>query len=372
MVIKMKRDSNIELLKVISMFLIVISHVTQTLGNTGMIQVFDFDSATNSIQNFILILFRHLGALGNVIFVICSSWFLVDTKKDYKKKIFHFIFDTLLISLGSMFFFILLGKDLSREEIWMSVFPITYVHYWFITGYLLFLFILPFLNKVLKLTNQKELLRLNLVLLFLYYGINFIKPSYFYSDLFPFIIIFFMIAYIKLYLQDFSNDRKKNGILFALSVIGLFLLILGTNLVGLKTHYFPNKMSYWVRNYNPFLLLIALSLFNLFKSFKIHHFMINYFSSLSLYVYLIHENLLVRNHIRVSLWNYVYHTFSFRYIVVEVLIYSFLFLLISLILSILYKYTVSKIITIVVDKISQNSFIMKKWGIFEEKILKMK
>ena len=84
------RRSGIELLKIAAILLIVISHITQTMhapnpdiAYSGYL--IDLDSATRSLQTFVLILFRHFGVLGNTVFFICSAWFLLESDK-FKKK----------------------------------------------------------------------------------------------------------------------------------------------------------------------------------------------------------------------------------------------------------------------------------------------
>ena len=61
--------------------------------------VFDMSLATSDINTFILIFFRYSGQLGNVIFVVCSSWFLLEKKKTNYRKIFEMIADVWLISV---------------------------------------------------------------------------------------------------------------------------------------------------------------------------------------------------------------------------------------------------------------------------------
>lgn len=70
---KHMRNSGIELLKLFAIFLIVISHVTQTLTSENTYisynaYVLNIVHATTNIQYLILVFFRHFGALGNSIF----------------------------------------------------------------------------------------------------------------------------------------------------------------------------------------------------------------------------------------------------------------------------------------------------------------
>ena len=177
---------------------------------------------------------------------------------------------------------------------------------------------------------------------------------------------------MKLYLPNLSNSRKKNYFLLFLSVLGFLLLITITNLVGLKVPRFADKTLYWVKNYNPFLLFIALTLFNLFKSIKIKSSLINNISSITLYIYLIHENLLIRNYSRIYLWNQIHQQFTFQWIVLETLIYATGLFIVSCILSFIYKETINKLTSTLTNKIYQNPSLQKKWNHIENKLLKIR
>ena len=68
-----KRNSGIELLKIIAIILIVISHVVQTLTSENQFisyndYVLDITNATKSFQKMILIYLSHFGVLGNSLF----------------------------------------------------------------------------------------------------------------------------------------------------------------------------------------------------------------------------------------------------------------------------------------------------------------
>lgn len=94
-----KRDSGIELLKILAIFIIVIGHVVQTLGTNPEITGYpagtfiDLSKATMNIDVFILQNMRYLGLIGNAIFFICSAWFLCDDYKVSKKKIISMCVD---------------------------------------------------------------------------------------------------------------------------------------------------------------------------------------------------------------------------------------------------------------------------------------
>lgn len=85
------RESGIELLKIIAMFCIVLSHVVQTLCSENAFipyqdYLLDLTASTTNIQHFVLIIVRYFGALGNSIFFVSSAWFWLSSSGFNKRK----------------------------------------------------------------------------------------------------------------------------------------------------------------------------------------------------------------------------------------------------------------------------------------------
>ena len=120
---KQTRRSSVELLKVVAIFLIVISHVTQTLGSENthvgyQDYVILLGNATADIQVVILMLLRQTGILGNAIFFVCSAWFLVEKKGDTKEKAFSLMSTVWVISIIIMCIYLIVCPSyLSTKDI---------------------------------------------------------------------------------------------------------------------------------------------------------------------------------------------------------------------------------------------------------------
>lgn len=372
---KKDRKSGIELVKIIAIFLIIISHVTQTLMTGTQFNNLQFNdgyynvTATTNINVFVLMIFRYLGGLGNLIFIISSSYFLSNIEKSNKKKVFSLGLNTIIISLIYLAIFLFANINLSKKEIIKSIFPITFQNNWFITVYLMFIMIVPYLNIVIKKLTQKQLLGLSYTLFILYFVIAFIKKSYDLNNLIVFVTVYFIVNYFKKYMENFWNDKKRCITLLVLGIISLIILQFLTNFIGLKFEFLQNKQLHWAVNNNPILFIIAIALFYLFKqmSFKSHF--INTISSLSLYIYLIHENLLFRTYTRVYIWHYIYEKIGYTYIIIEILVYALLLFIISIIISYVYKITLEKIINNLIEKIFNNNKIKNIFNKIENKIL---
>ena len=375
MEVKKDRKSEIELVKIIAIFLIIISHVSQTLFNGQCFNNLQFNdgyynvAATTNINVFVLMIFQYFGNLGNLIFIIASSYFLSNIEKSDKKKTFKLGLNTITISLIYLAIYLIANINLSKKEIIKSIFPITFQNNWFITIYLIFIMIVPYLNIVIKKLTQKQLLRLSYTLFIFYFVIAFVNNSYDLNNLIVFITIYLIVNYFKKYMENFWNNKKRCITLLVLGIIGLIILQFLINFIGLKFEFLQNKQLHWEVNNNPIIFIIAIALFYFFKqiSFKSHF--INTISSLSLYIYLIHENLLFRNYTRVYIWHYIYEKIGYTYIIIEILLYALVLFIVSIIISYVYKITLEKIINNLIEKIFNNNKIKNIFNKIENKIL---
>lgn len=352
-----ERESGIELLKIIGIFLIIISHVTQTLYSPNeyfnIDYVLEIKYATKDIQNLILAWFSSFGAQGNIIFFICSAWFLLESKKINEIKIIKLLTDVWFISVFILCIF-QIGDwyNLSIKDIIKSIFPTIFATNWYITFYILFYLIHLGLNEIIFKRTQKELLIIIFLMLVLYFGLNYIKQGLFFTThLMEFSTIYFVIAYIKLYLKEFSKNLKKNYLLLIFSILGIPILLISTNFLGLKISFLKDKLQYWNRNNSIFLLLSAIALFNVFKAKVFINRKINYISSLSLLIYVIHENLIIRTYLRPTIWIYIHKNIGYKNIVTVVLIYAMILFISAIILSCLYNIFIQKFVHNIASKI---------------------
>jgi len=348
------RNSSIELLKIIGIFLIVINHVIQSLSNQNEYMLakdytLDLSLATTNVQYIILASLLHCGVLGNTIFFICSAWFFLDSDKSNKRKILNIIMDVWVISviiLGIVY--IIRGGNIEIKLIIKQLLPITYQTNWYITCYLLFYPLHPFLNSLINKMEQKTLLKVTFVLLFLYVFANFILFGFFFSsNIILWVTLYFTIAYIKYYLVDLSNNIKFNVILFGIGFLGNTGLVLLTNFLGLHFEEFSNRLLQWNSSYNPFLILMALCMLNIARNIRFENKAINYISSLSLLIYVFHENQLLRTFYRPLMWNYIYNQYGYEHILIWTAVLVVIVFCFGFTASIIYKNTIQNFVAVV-------------------------
>ncbi len=342
------RESGIELIKVIALLMIVIYHCIITAGNGIFVNAgIVYDVATESLTGRVLQVMCYMGNIGNLIFYIASCWFLVDKSSVRINKVAVIIVDCVVVSIGVVLIAMALGKEVAIADIIKSCFPLTFCLNWFIVAYILIYLLHPLFNMILEIAmalgkevaiadiikscfpltfclnwfivayiliyllhplfnmilesiTQHRLLQYNMLFGVLYCVIAQINgEAFFYTDLVGFIGIYFMVAYAKKYMMKIIDKIKINVIMLISGVICLVILQCATNKIGMYVTFLD--MQKWNKLCNPMVIVIAFSLFNIFRQIKFKSSVINYVSSLSLLVYILHENYIFRRYFRINL-----------------------------------------------------------------------
>lgn len=350
------RNSGVELLKIIGIMLIVISHIVQTLAsnlssNSSGFYLNIYHSTTN-VTTFIIILLSHFGYLGNSIFFTCSAWFLVNHTKTNYKKILYILADVFIISILWLIPMLFVFKSkLGLRNIITSLMPTFFGNNWYITTYIIFCFIYPILNAFFDKINQRTHLLLALVsfvifiLLGTVYGIFGINALLIWSS------VYIAISYLQNYHKKAIESKKFNILLLLASIFGFIFLLLAVNIIGLKIKAIGNRVQRFNNLSNIFFWLIAFCSLNLFKRIKWHSKKINYVSSLSLLVYLIHENILFRNKIRPLIWDLLISHFGGNYVLIWIGIFALTLFLASYIIAFIYDISLRKPIKKLADRL---------------------
>lgn len=367
---KLERQSGVELLKILAIMIIVLCHTTQSLGDPSteyayLGYVLNQQVATRSIQHIVLTLFRYLGTLGNDIFFVCSAWFLCgDEKKSSSKKILQMVLDCWVISIVYLLIFLTVGGSLpfeiniSKKDIIRSIFPTIFSNNWYIVCYMIFYAISPWLNLIISKMTKKELLHTDIIMGALYYGIAYIcMDAFFVNNLIRFIVMFFLVSYIKLYMNETFANIRVNYVLLIIGIGGTIGVAVSINYLGLWITRLGSGLLRWVNMSNPFLLMIAISSFYIFRKMEFRNYTINKAARLSLLVYLIHENLLVRSYFRPLIFYYIYIRFGYDYI----LIWDLLLFICTFIYSVLVSLAYSSSLQVVTNHMSKYFYTVIKF-----------
>lgn len=374
---KKERESGIELYKVIAIFLIVLSHVIQTLTEPNYVlgigegTFINIATATTDLNVLLLALFRICGALGNNMFFICSAWFLVNSKKMSLKKVVHMILDVWIINMIVLIALRSIGVQLQISDTVKTFFPTTFANNWYITCYLLFYMIHPFLNRMLEQLSINEHLAFATILFVIYFIIPVLPLEeinlFFANEFVIFLATYVIVSFIKIFKNEWTEKLKTNKCILFVSVISYIVLILCVDFLGLRTNYFFNRLVRWNMNNSLFMFLIAFSSFNIMKKKEFINRTINYLSSLSLLVYIFHENLAFRRYFRPVIEFSILNRFGIEHAFICAVCMAVSLTILSFIISAIYKKCFTKIVSKLSSIISKN--LLTLWKKYERLVI---
>ena len=352
-----KRASNIELLKVLALIIIVIAHNAPASNNVTLRGELEFlidgNCATENWQFLILIVFFYLAQLAVCIFLVCSAWFFIESKAVKPKKVLYMWADLFFISVTCATVIKIIYPEMPWKAYIESFFPLTMNSNWYILCYLLLYAVHPLLNIIIHNTTKQAFLISVLISSVMYCIVDFVLPgtSFYFNSFIGFVVIYFIVAYVKLNLKSFWGNKKENLLLCACSFFLLLLEIAGSNFLELRISGLNHLTGHWRTFTNPLIIVCAITLFNLFRMLRIDSRIINYISSCSMLIYIIHENWLFREYVRTDYFGWVYYRFTYN----QLLLWCFLLALISFVASltiaILYKSFLQKLIYRLCDRI---------------------
>lgn len=293
-----ERKSNFELLRIITMIMIVTMHV---LDHSGIFLSKDFTSfnfvASSLINGFSIVAVN--------CYILISGYF--GYKQEFKKeKLINLYIQVIFISIAiSVIFWSFRLESLDIRNIVKTFMPIISQTWWFISVYFALYIISPYINKLIANLDKKQLEGLILVSIIIFV----IWPSISIGDLinpinedggyglYNFILLYVIGSYIGKYI----NYRKRNKYSYLMLYIFSMSILVAINLLITNlTNNYTAKLSY------DFMLVYigSISLFLFFRDINIKSNKINYLSSLTLGVYLIHEHPFIRNIIGENMRNF--------------------------------------------------------------------
>ncbi|MBR6533534.1 MAG: acyltransferase [Clostridia bacterium] len=286
---KHSRNINLDLLRVLAMFFIVLSH---SLLHTGIL-----DSLTPTHYNYYIsyavygLIHVHVNC-----YVLLSGYFLSEKEFQFK-KIKNLWAQAFFWSVIIFLFLNIFVIDFSNKELIKTLLPFTQQRYWFLTTYILMYLFSPFLNNAIKNMDEK-IFRKSLLLIFIIYII--LQNIFFFrnftsmsggSPLF-FIFLYLTAAYLKKY------PIKRKAPWFLLYITFSLITICSNFIISfipqtLTHNILPKTLLY---SYNSITVyLSSICLFEFFIHLKINKStfltkLVAFLSPLTFGIYLIHDH----------------------------------------------------------------------------------
>lgn len=307
--IKPVRNSAIELLRIIAMFIIIIHH----FGVHGILHVLDNGISKEIILNNMFAWQLHFtqivawgGTLGNAIFILITGYFMIN-KIVRTKKIILLVFNMLFYSwLILICVYIVMPELLTSAKIIKLILPILFGENWFVTCYIQFFCFVPYLNKFLTALDKKKYLAFLLSIFLFFSLLPAVKIiTYFNSAGVVFFALIYSIGgYLRLYFKDNINNKYHKTYC---KICAFFLLVLVTSIIFFEMIGVYLNEDFFIRNawhfVNTLSIPLAVAIFLAFATTKpFFNKYVNIVACTMLGVYLIHDNSLMRY----VIWDYIF------------------------------------------------------------------
>lgn len=341
---KTKRNSSIELMKVIAILMIILSHsMPDGDGSLGASYI-DIDTVTTDWQLLLAGLFKNMGQIGNDIFLVASCWFLVDSKQAKRSKLAGFLADSWFCSILMLIVFLALGYSFSLKYIVKQFFPATFNNCWFLTCFVLFYMIHPLLHVALESMERKTLLRFNIMFFIMYNCMGFIMGNtmFYFSELIGFCGFYFLVGYIKKYASEKYMDKRRNLLILLAGIVLWLVSFATTDFLGFKVSLLSDQLMRWDTIMNPSFVLIGIGAFGLAHTGELYNSFINYVSSLSLIIYMLHANIIIRQYGRWDLFAWIKSNYGYSKLILWILAYACVNIVGSIIIATIYDKTLRK------------------------------
>ncbi len=306
---KSSRQSNIEILRIIAMCMITAMHyMTKGMELPKL-------SVDHGLHNVVFRLIFAFCASAVNVYVFISGYFSIDSGWSIKKLLrlwlevlFYSVLVPLLLSLTGM-------VDISSLDFgtWQQIIlPISYEHYWFATAYVMLYLFSPILKAAIEHLDKKQLGAVILATVIVFCGFKSANPylipwDKYGDDVIWFMILYLIAGYIRLYGIPFFMGKDSDDpdgavhspgralIIYIVFSALTFAIAYITSLIVRAT----GKMEYYMDMtlcYNYVTVLIAsVGLFYVFLGLDIKPCkFINRFAGYTFGVYLLHENIVLR------------------------------------------------------------------------------
>ncbi len=282
---KTMRESKFELLRIISMLWIIMSHY-----------IYHGDVVLKSTGSnlFISLLIMSFGRMAVNIFVLISGYFLIEShfksKKVWDILLKLFCCSMVLILIKKLAFHTFISYDFVKVFHPLKLLQLS----WFIPIYLGTYVLSPFLNKVLNTIDQKQYRYLLLMLSLGLFVFPLFHFNVFYHDSIWFVFLYCIGGYIKKYAPPSNLYAKGFCVLLLLFVLFTAEKVFFHQLKGVLSSY--SQLNFY------FNILGSICIIGIVHSMKMkNNLLVNTVAKSVLGIYILHDNDIIRNQMWKSL-----------------------------------------------------------------------
>ena len=317
---KTQRDSNVELLRIISMILVLVSHASYT-----SLYPPTQDFISNSFGNaFLRGMSESLSKVCVNVFILISGWYGIKTRLN---RFAELIFQALFISICLYLIMRMLGltRTISMNE-WVELLLFKHKGYWFVRAYIILYIFTPILNAFVDHVSRNQLK----AFLIAFFTAQFVYGFYNYGGWYAggysplsFMGLYMMARYMRLYPNKYTKYNKF--IDFSLYLIISFFTALCCLII---TFIFDKGGTILLLYSSPLVILSSVFLFLPFTKFSFHSRFVNWVAASCFAVYLVHTTPFIINPYYIDLVSGWYETelrFSFLLKTLGLISFFFIF-----------------------------------------------
>lgn len=286
------RKSNIELLRIIMMFLIVLSHLN---CYTNFNNIDDINSLLVSVFG--------LGSLAVDVFFIIFGYFNINKDFSFKKIIkleFQAVFYAVIIYvICSIFGY----ASFDIKSLLYCFIPTLTGQWWFLTAYIVIYVLSPLIKLIMSKMNTKLVLIIDIIVMLLCFALIVLNVDS---------TIITMADCFGMYILGACIRKLNIKIPIKYSLVIIFVTVMMfiiTSIVLCNNNYslscVMNKLEYRT---SPFMIIMAIMLFVLFNSLDFHNEFVNKIAKNTFAVYLISDSRLLRD----LIWNKVFKLYVYE------------------------------------------------------------
>lgn len=335
-----ERNSSYELMRIVSMFLIVLYHV---IVHGKMIE-----NCENAGLKILLELIKFFTLVHVNSFILVTGYFQINSKFN-QKKLWSLIESNWFYRLAIMILFSIFEiVNLDKVTMFKEGFPINLNEYWFFQNYLLLYCLIPFINKGILNMNKKTFQKMIIVMFIVFSIIPTVTGGEFFFNngfsLYQFVFLYILGAYLRKYPIDKSYIFKimsKN--MYKIVLITIFFVCFISNYVlysyadsiswinsGFKL--ISNYIKWACGNYScPFVVIQSVVYFLYFGTLQFNSKLINKIASFTFGIYLIHDNNFVRE--KIYIWLKINNgpIYSYSFVIYMIIVSIIIFVVCMLI-----------------------------------------
>ncbi len=295
------RQANMELLRIVSMMLVVVLHFLWKGGCLTDLSQRDFPA-----YSYLAWGLEALAIVAVNAYMLLSGYFLTESRFKVKRLLTLLLqiwFYSIGIGIVAAVFGYVLEDGFSIYYLVQLCLPVSTDHYWFMTAYVFMYLFAPVLAQGIKKLTKKQFQVVLFIMIFVFSVIKSVMPVRLAADMngydcIWYLCVFMVAAYIRLYGIPFFKNAVQSFLTYAGFAACIFGITLLLRFLYLQTGKMENMLDICY-DYNHILVLAAsVAFFYIFYNIKIKSSTVNRIICLAapytLGVYLWHEHIAIR------------------------------------------------------------------------------